>query len=96
MEKFNKVGVSSQTWIKKYNIYNYVCFFPAIDGKKGTITEGKPQDGTTAQVTITVDDDGFVDLASGKANAPAVRIQNVKFNDKHIILLFSSFLLKVK
>jgi 3-hydroxyacyl-CoA dehydrogenase/3a,7a,12a-trihydroxy-5b-cholest-24-enoyl-CoA hydratase len=43
-----------------------------IDGKKGTINEGKPQEGTTAQVTITVDDDDFVDLASGKANAPAL------------------------
>jgi len=43
-----------------------------IDGKKGTIYEGKPQEGTTAQVTITVDDDDFVDLATGKANAPSL------------------------
>ncbi|CAF2703141.1 unnamed protein product [Rotaria sp. Silwood2] len=43
-----------------------------IDGKKGTIYEGKPLEGTTAQVTITVDDNDFVDLASGKANAPAL------------------------
>ena len=45
----------------------------AIDGKQGTIYEGKPKEGTTAQVTITVDDNDFVDLASGKASAPAVR-----------------------
>lgn len=45
----------------------------AIDGKKGAIYEGKPREGATAQVTITVDDDDFVDLATGKANAPAVR-----------------------
>ncbi|CAF1506962.1 unnamed protein product [Adineta steineri] len=43
-----------------------------IDGKKGSIYEGKPQEGTTAQVTITVDDNDFVDLASGKASAPAL------------------------
>ncbi|CAF1012491.1 unnamed protein product [Rotaria sordida] len=43
-----------------------------IDGKKGTIYEGKPLEGTTAQVTITVDDNDFVDLSSGKANAPAL------------------------
>jgi len=43
-----------------------------IDGKKGSIYEGKPQEGTTAQVTITVDDDDFVELATGKANAPAL------------------------
>jgi len=43
-----------------------------IDGKKGSVYEGKPQEGTTAQVTITVDDDDFADLASGKANAPAL------------------------
>lgn len=55
-------------------IFVLFCFFLAIDGKKGNISEGKPQDGATAQVTITVDDDDFVDLASGKANAPAVFI----------------------
>jgi hypothetical protein len=49
---------------------------PAIDGKKGIVYEGKPQEGTTAQVTITVDDDDFADLALGKANAPAVCINN--------------------
>ncbi|CAF0908013.1 unnamed protein product [Adineta ricciae] len=43
-----------------------------IDGKKGTIYEGSPQEGAKAQVTITVDDDDFVDLATGKANAPAL------------------------
>ncbi|CAF3317359.1 unnamed protein product [Rotaria socialis] len=43
-----------------------------IDGKKGAIYEGKPAAGTTAQVTITVADDDFVDLALGKANAPAL------------------------
>ncbi len=52
----------------------HLILFLAIDGKKGTINEGKPQEGITAQVTITVDDDDFVDLASGKANAPAVCI----------------------
>ena len=45
----------------------------AIDGKQGTIYEGKPKEGTTAQVSITVDDNDFVELASGKASAPAVR-----------------------
>lgn len=44
----------------------------AIDGKQGVIYEGKPKEGTTAQVTITVDDGDFIDLAMGKANAPAV------------------------
>ncbi|CAF3786637.1 unnamed protein product [Adineta steineri] len=43
-----------------------------IDGKQGTLYEGKPKEGTTAQVTITVDDNDFVDLASGKANAPSL------------------------
>ena len=44
----------------------------AIDGKQGLIYEGKPKEGTSAQVTITVDDADFVQLAQGKANAPAV------------------------
>lgn len=47
-------------------------FRSAIDGKQGSVYEGKPKEGTTAQVTITVDDNDFIDLASGKANAPAV------------------------
>jgi hypothetical protein len=49
-------------------------FILAIDGKQGAIYDGKPKEGTTAQVTITVDDNDFVELASGKANAPAVCI----------------------
>ena len=71
----------------------------AIDGKQGSIYEGKPQNGTTAQVTITIDDDDFVDLASGKANAPAVYI-NIHYliyiYIYHLFLLFDSFLVKVK
>ncbi|CAF1634979.1 unnamed protein product [Adineta ricciae] len=43
-----------------------------IDGKQGTIYEGKPKEGATAQVTITVDDDDFIQLATGQANAPAL------------------------
>jgi hypothetical protein len=49
-------------------------FSLAIDGKQGVIYEGKPKEGTTAQVTITVDDNDFIDLALGKASAPAVCI----------------------
>lgn len=64
---------SKLTFIEWRNIS--ISFFLAIDGKKGTITEGKPQDGTAAQVTIIVDDDDFADLAAGKANAPAVCFQ---------------------
>ncbi len=84
--------------IKEYYISINVFFsFSAIDGKKGSITEGKPQEGITAQVTITVDDNDFVDLASGKANAPAVRIDILNKIYIYIILLFFfSFLLKVK
>ena len=73
-----KDGKAEQSWStserKKIQINNF--FFLAIDGKKGTVYEGKPQTGTTAQVTITVDDNDFVDLATGKANAPAVCIVN--------------------
>ena len=72
--KFNKVGVSRSKSIEDLSDRARHSSFPAINGKQGTITEGKPQDGTTAQVTITVDDDDFVDLAAGKANAPAVCI----------------------
>ncbi|CAF3367795.1 unnamed protein product [Rotaria socialis] len=43
-----------------------------IDGKQGFIYDGKPTEGTTAQVTITVDDNDFVELALGNANAPAL------------------------
>ncbi|UJR13565.1 hypothetical protein I4U23_000578 [Adineta vaga] len=43
-----------------------------IDGKQGKIYEGKPKEGTTAQVTITVDDNDFIQLSTGKANAPAL------------------------
>jgi hypothetical protein len=50
----------------------YSFLFVAIDGKKSILYEGKPKDGVTAQVTITVDDNDFVDMASGKANAAAV------------------------
>ena len=59
--------------------YFFCRSFSAIDGKKGTITEGKPAEGTTAQVTITVSDDDFIDLAMGKANAPAVRRSSGQF-----------------
>ena len=48
------------------------CLSVAIDGKQGVIYEGKPKEGAQAQVTITVDDNDFIDLALGKANAPAV------------------------
>jgi hypothetical protein len=51
-----------------------IIFCLAIDGKQGVIYDGKPKEGTTAQVTITVDDDDFINLALGKANAPAVCI----------------------
>ncbi len=64
----------------------HLILFLAIDGKKGTINEGKPQEGTTAQVTITVDDNDFVDLALGKANAPAV-FMNI-YNRIYIMLFF--------
>ncbi|CAF0839506.1 unnamed protein product [Rotaria sordida] len=43
-----------------------------IDGKQGIIYEGKPNEGATAQVTITLDDNDFFDLALGNANAPAL------------------------
>ncbi len=46
----------------------------AIDGKQGAIYEGKPKEGTTVQVTITVDDNDFIDLALGKANAASVSL----------------------
>ncbi len=75
--------------IKEYYIsINAFFSFSAIDGKKGTINEGKPQEGITAQVTITVDDNDFVDLASGKANAPAVCIDILNKIYIYIILLF--------
>ena len=87
MALFNKVGVSSFEFDRSIYIN---ASFPAIDGKKGTIIQGKPQDGTTAQVTIMVDDDDFVDLASGKANAPAVRLNSLSFkfdqNTRFVIL----------
>lgn len=67
------------------------CFL-AIDGKKGTLYEGKPDAGTTAQVTITVDDDDFVQLATGKANAPAVSHINFMCLENFSIFLSSSLL----
>ena len=75
--EITKDGQVQQSW-SKFSVLDqqieYLSFLSAIDGKKGTINQGKPQEGTTAQVTITVDDNDFVDLASGKANAPAVCI----------------------
>lgn len=94
--KFNKVGVSREKLliIRAFGLCHdifcdFVCFL-AIDGKKGTITEGKPGEGTTAQVTITVSDDDFIDLALGKANAPAVR--NSLRKDSLIFIFFYGFL----
>lgn len=69
MGMFNKVGVS---FLRSNDFVSQFLHSSAIDGKKGAINEGKPQDGTAAQVTIIVDDDDFADLAAGKANAPAV------------------------
>ncbi|CAF1395501.1 unnamed protein product, partial [Didymodactylos carnosus] len=41
-----------------------------IDGKKGKLYSGKPDE--AAQATITVDDEDFVNLAAGKASAPVL------------------------
>lgn len=76
--KLSKAGVSEQTndyCSDKSSNQIFLLFLSclAIDGKKGVISEGKPTEGTAAQVTITVSDDDFIDLALGKANAPAVR-----------------------
>ena len=68
MVKSKKVGVSLSNLSSITSLY----LSSAIDGKQGVIYEGKPKEGTTAQVTITVDDNDFIDLALGKANAPAV------------------------
>lgn len=71
MEHFNRAGVS----LHYYFIHlDFIDLSIAIDGKQGIIYEGKPADGVLAQVTITVDDNDFVELARGKANAPAVCI----------------------
>mgnify|MGYP002147855068 CR=1 FL=1 len=84
-----------------FRILSTFCF-SAIDGKKGLIYQGKPKEGSTAQVTITVDDTDFVSLAQGKANAPAVRFLHEKFlpssysNFPCIFYLFAKGKLKIK
>ena len=75
MAKFSRVGVSATAKScffsdEQWRSIDSLC--SAIDGKQGTVYEGKPQPGTTAQITITVADEDFVELAAGKANAPAV------------------------
>ncbi len=87
MEKFNKVGVSQEKLMNR----SYIFFFTAIDGKKGTINIGQPEKGTTAQVTITIDDDDLVDLAAGKANAPAVCINYLNLIYIYNIIVFLAF-----
>jgi hypothetical protein len=76
-----KDGKFQQSWSKSFfllylitKFYLILIYLLAIDGKQGVIYEGKPKEGTTAQVTITVDDNDFIQLALGKANAPAVCI----------------------
>lgn len=95
MEISNKAGVSQ---IEDFDFqFSLVTFLLAIDGKNGTINEDKPQNGATAQVTITLDDNDFVDLAAGKANAPAVCINIYLCIHKFVSSsLFCSFLQKVK
>ncbi len=93
-----KDGKLQQSWSKNFFIKLQILFYMnlslAIDGKQGVIYEGKPNEGTTAQVTITVDDNDFIDLASGKANAPAVCILYIYFFKILSYCLFYSFLLK--
>lgn len=85
-----KDGKFQQSW-SEFIAYYTSKFFSmnihlAIDGKQGTIYEGKPNEGTTAQVTITIDDTDFIQLALGKANPPAVYIKNFHFSN--YLLLF--------
>ncbi len=69
-----KDGKLQKSWSKSIFFTGFDCIelCLAIDGKQGVIYEGKPKEGTTVQVTITVDDKDFIDLALGKANAPSV------------------------
>ncbi|CAF1645646.1 unnamed protein product [Rotaria magnacalcarata] len=64
-----KIGAIIQFDITKNGKFQHSW---TIDGKQGIIYDGKPTEGTTAQVTITVDDNDFVELALGKANASAL------------------------
>ncbi|CAF4392772.1 unnamed protein product, partial [Rotaria magnacalcarata] len=59
-----KIGAIIQFDITKNGKFQHSW---TIDGKQGIIYDGKPTEGTTAQVTITVDDNDFVELALGKA-----------------------------
>jgi hypothetical protein len=78
VEKFKKVGVSI---FINFQSSLTLIYSSAIDGKQGSIYEGTPKEGTKAQVTITVDDNDFIELALGKANAPAVCIQHIYFSN---------------